>query len=242
PPCALNTHKLKIKPNEIIMPAYVEDLSGSDGMQLRSKSRRPIVGFCGWADFENSRQKIFFYLKRAVLDVQNLFFGRPVVVRRRGLWFRKKVLHALESSSLVEANFIIRNSFSGHVATIKNSPEEARKEYIDNISNSDFTLAVKGYGNFSLRFYETLSLGRIPLFINTDCVLPLEDRIDYRDFVVFIDYKNLNQVDKIVADFYENMTGEKFIEMQKRAREVFEKYLRIDAFFALIPDMLNKMK
>jgi len=106
--------------------------------------------------------------------------------------------------------------------------------------NSDFALSIKGDGNFSLRFFEALSLGRIPLFVNTDCVLPLENIIDYKKFVVFVDHKDIKRIDVILSDFYKNLSDDDFVEMQKQAREAFEKYLRIDSFFKLIPDILKK--
>ena len=59
--------------------------------------------------------------------------------------------------------------------------KQLRFEFIRNILSSDYTLCFRGSGNYSLRFYETLCLGRIPLFINTDCKLPFEDEINWRD-------------------------------------------------------------
>lgn len=48
---------------------------------------------------------------------------------------------------------------------------------ITDIQNADFILSVKGDGSFFCRFYEALSLGRIPFFIDTDCILPFENMI-----------------------------------------------------------------
>ena len=107
----------------------------------------------------------------------------------------------------------------------------ARTEYVDNIKNSDFTLSPKGDGNFSVRFFESLSLGRIPLLIDTDCALPLEDEVDYDEFILRVSYKDLPKLAQIVANYYSTLTPEAFLSEQKRCREVFEKYLKIDVFF-----------
>jgi len=225
----------KKKDNEIIMPAYVEDLLGDGSIKIRQKSEKPVVGFCGWASLDSFRQKISFYIKYILSVIK-----RTPVLHRKGLWFRKRAIHILEKSTLVKTNFLIRKTFSGHKATISINPEQARVEYKKNMIESDFVLCVKGDGNFSLRFFEALSLGRISLFVNTDCVLPLEDIIDYKKFVVFVDYKDLNHIDYISSDFYKNLSDEEFVKMQKQARAIFEKYLRIDSFFNLIPDILKK--
>ena len=86
------------------------------------------------------------------------------------------------------------------------------------MDNSDFALAIKGDGNFSFRFYEALSAGRIPFFINTECVLPLEDILDYQNFVLFVDYKKINSAGEIVGEFYENMDNDRFLKMQTSAK------------------------
>jgi len=220
------------KSNEIMMPAYAEDLLGSSTLEYRQKKDKPTVGFCGWVLSKNLAQKIFLALKNIIKSGN----------RKTGLWFRQRIVKVLQKSSLVKTNFILRNSFSGHKATINISPSVARKEYLDNMLNSDFALAVKGYGNFSIRFYESLSLGRIPVFVDTDCILPFEDRINYKEFVLFVDYTDIEKIDVIITDFYKGLSEEQFSDMQKKARKAFEEYLRIDAFFRKIPAILGNLK
>lgn len=225
-------YKSQKRANEIIMPGYSADLLFGNPLQLRKKGGIPVVGFCGWADFPSLKSKLKFFVKMLIFDVKKIFSHDPLYgARKQGLWFRRKALSLLKKSPHVDINFLIRRSYSGHKKTIIGDHEEVRNEYIDNIVNSDFTLAVRGDGNFSYRFYETLSLGRIPLFIDTDCSLPFEDVIKYDDFVLFVDYRDLKSIDEKIANFYTNMDGDEYVQKQKMAREVFEKYLRIDSFF-----------
>ena len=77
-----------------------------------------------------------------------------------------------------------------------------------------------------------MSLGRIPIFVDTDSVLPLEDIIDYHDFIVRVDYREIRNIDKIVSDYYRSLSTDDFILKQKKAREVFESHLRVDRFFS----------
>ena len=46
------------------------------------------------------------------------------------------------------------------------------------INGNLFTLCYRGRGNFSVRFYETLMRGRIPIQINSSSIFPYEDEID----------------------------------------------------------------
>jgi hypothetical protein len=115
-----------------------------------------------------------------------------------------------------------------------------RREFVDNIDASDYTLCQKGDGNQSTRFFEVLSMGRIPLHIDTECVFPLETHIAYRDFCVFVDHADLAHAGKILSDVHTKLSPEQFEVMQKKAREVYENYLRIDSFTPFLMDEIRK--
>ncbi|MEK9131684.1 MAG: hypothetical protein AAB447_02115 [Patescibacteria group bacterium] len=218
-------YRKTLLPNEIIMPAFAEDLLNDHPLVLRSKQSKALVGFCGWANFVNFKQAFRSGIRR-------LFFPRESGVFQKGMYIRKKALSVLKSSKIIATKVIIRSSYSGNEKTISLDPIQARREYIDNIINTDYTLCVKGDGNFSIRLYEVLSLGRIPLFVNTDCVLPLEDVIPYGECLVSVEHADLLNIDQQLAQFHASLTDEKFQIMQKKAREIFKGYLRLDVFFA----------
>ncbi|MFH0846027.1 MAG: exostosin family protein [Patescibacteria group bacterium] len=217
-------YKFKKKFNEIIAPPFIEDLLENTNISLREKKEKPRVGFCGFADIRGWKGKLKFWIK-------TFFASREVY--RQGIFFRKKAIKVLEKSNLVKTNFILRDFYSGNLKTIKILPEIARNEYINNLLNSDFVLAPKGDGNFSLRFFEALSLGRIPVLIDTECILPLEEVANYDDFVLRIDYKNISNLDKIIFDFYDKLSDKDWENMQKMARESFVNYLNVKSFYQL---------
>lgn len=219
--------------NEIIMPAYANDLLYPNQINLREKQEKPIVGFCGWGKIEGFFNNFIFWLKNTFI------LTGP---RKQGLYFRKKVVDIVKNSSLVKSNFIVRNSYGANKETIDLDPKQSRNEYIKNIIESDFILAPKGDGNFSVRFYEVLSLGRVPILIDTDCSLPLDKDIDYSEFILKVSYKDIDKLDKIIADFYSKFSNEEWQNMQKNARIIFEKYLRIDSFLRHILTMENLLK
>lgn len=227
-------YKNKKLPNEIMMPAYAENLSKDKEISIRKKSEKPTVGFCGWAGLKNGKQKMKYVLKNLLIDMECFFQNEDRSVYKQGLFFRKKALNILLKSKHIISNFIIRKSYSGHAQTIDISPEVAREEFIQNIINSDFSLAIKGDGNYSDRFYEILSLGRIPVLVDTDCVLPFEDMINYDAFVLRVPYKEISNIDNIVTSFYNKLTEEKFTRMQKDAKKAFDTYLDISKFFQYV--------
>lgn len=216
-------YRSNLRSNEIILPGYVEDLGGRE-VDIRVKSKKPVVGFCGWAKAGSKWASLKMLVKT--------FLTYPIYYRR-GLWWRNQVLSLLQKSDLVTTDFIIRGSYSGNEKTIELDPVQARREYLNNISNTDFTVCVRGDGNFSTRFYEVLSLGRLPLFIDTDCPLPLADRIDYDQVMIRVNYDQINTIAQKVNKTYRLWSEEEYAKKQQRARALFENYLRLDQFLKI---------
>ena len=113
-----------------------------------------------------------------------------------------RAMKCLKRTSDIACNFILRSTFWG---TLQNTPTRAeqRNEFIQNIEENDYILCARGGGNFSFRFYETLCSGRIPLFINTDCVLPFENKIDWKKYVVWVEEEDIGHIDAILRSFHE---------------------------------------
>jgi hypothetical protein len=217
-------YKYKLKENEIIIPPLVENLGQNIDFIARNKGFLPIVGFAGWAGFPSFKQRLKYLLKNLYNDIKSSL-GLLDGSHKQGLYFRIKSIKKLNKSPLIKTNFILRNSYSAHQDTIGVAPDIARKQYVKNILESDLILSPKGDGNYSARFFEVLSLGRIPLLIDTETVLPMEKVINYDDFVLRVDYRDINKLDRKVSDFYKRITNDEFIAMQKRAWDTYNRYL-----------------
>lgn len=66
----------------------------------------------------------------------------------------------------------------------KEKQQQLRKDYLDLIEDTQFVLCPRGKGLNSIRFFETLRLGRIPVLFSNETKLPLEKKIPYDQFVV----------------------------------------------------------
>lgn len=227
-------YKSTLRPNEIIIPGFADDLLGGRDLVIRKKGPRPVVGFCGWAGFVSGDKYCRYLVKILISKLKVLLGDRGALVRRQGLWFRRKALKILGASKLITTNFIIRRSYSGTNKTAELDLKQARAEYIENMVGSDFILCVKGDGNFSVRFFEALSLGRIPLLVDTDCPLPLEDLINYDEFLVKVDCCDMSSLPSKTAEIYQAWSDEEYEKKQRRVREVFDQYLQIDKFFQIV--------
>lgn len=228
-----NSHyRFLIQPNEIMVPAFAKDLNPSGEIILRNKSKLPTVSFCGFAALDGFSKKIKYHIKNIYWNIYSyVTFNPKYRAFKQGIYYRRKSLRILQKSTLIRTHFIIRDFFSSHKDTVKLSPDILAKEFLNSIVNSDFVLTPKGDGNFSNRFFETLSLGRIPVLIDTECILPLENVIDYSKIIVRVPARDISKLPNIISDFYNKLNNDEFVETQKNARKVFETYLRYDSFF-----------
>lgn len=135
---------------------------------------------------------------------------------------RKYYLYMMYKSD-IKCNFVLRRGFwaAGMDKQI------ARKEYFTNMENNLFVFCYRGAGNFSYRLYETFMMGRIPIIINTDCVLPYWDEIEKHNFGIMINEediisKKINLIETIKK--YYNDNKDSLTDIQKNNRCLWEKY------------------
>jgi hypothetical protein len=236
----VSEYRYAIADNEIIVPLPAEDLLESyrDGiLEIRTKHDRPSVGFVGWSHL-SPLQRFRTFLKELPLYVTEIFEGKRGA-EHKGVLFREQALTALAHTTGIDTHLIARKIFGGHTNTIIGSIEENRRTFVDNLFENDYSLCVRGDVNVSYRFYETLAAGRIPLVLDTAWVLPLEDKISYRDFCIYVEWQKLDHIGEILREFHRNVSPERFQEMQRQARQTFEQYLRHDSFLPYLADRLR---
>jgi hypothetical protein len=189
----------------------------------------PIVGFRGAVQHDPLRQ-----LARRLLR-------RPA---NPGNALRRRALAALERSSRVATNIEVNDDFWGGAlryegAARREAMAQARRRYVDNLVASDYALCVRGNGNFSYRLYEALSLGRIPVFVDSASVLPFDDDIDWRRLCVWIDAHELDRIADRVSEHYERHSGEDFTRLQQLCRTTWEERISPPGFFRHLDRLLS---
>ena len=79
-------------------------------------------------------------------------------------------------------------------------------------------------------------MGRIPLFIDTDCVLPFEDEIDWKRQCAWVDQSDMNRIDEVVAAFHADRSEDDLQQLQLENRKIWESYLSPSAIYTKILD------
>lgn len=113
----------------------------------------------------------------------------------------------------------------------QNAVQTVRREYLDNILNTDYTFCARGNGNFSFRFYEILSAGRIPLYIDTDTVLPYDFVVNWEEQFFWLDVRDLPQVGERLHAYHRGLTAEQFQDIQRNCRYLWEEWLSPRGFY-----------
>ena len=99
------------------------------------------------------------------------------------------------------------------------------------MAGADYALVTRGEGNFSYRLYEVLSCGKIPLFVDTDCVLPYDGIIDWRKYCVWVDEEEIDMIGERIVEFHERITPARFVELQGEIRRLYEEWVSPVGFF-----------
>jgi hypothetical protein len=144
---------------------------------------------------------------------------------------RKEALSILKKSNIKVNHDEIFSFFQNPYEDKKTG----RDRFFKNLQENIFILTPRGCGNFSYRFYETMCFGRIPVFVNTDCVLPFENLIDYKNEIVFVEE---NELDKLPEKIMEYCDKYDLIERQQRCRDIWLKYLSSSSFAKHIETLL----
>lgn len=143
---------------------------------------------------------------------------------------RKAIIKTFATSGAVQCDFIVRDQFWG------GAPHNPKlvAEYYANMERNQYILCNRGAGNFSIRFYQTLASGRIPVLVNTDMPLPFDDRIPWRELIVF--EKNENDCLARVLEIHQ--AGE-YLNMQNRCLETFARFFSWQNFFDRLAEDLK---
>ena len=180
---------------------------------------RPSVGFCG-------------FVSNPLLRTIYRLSGRQR--KALGLALRARALRALNRPG-VDCHFIRRTFYwAGTTSRFHHNAQgqvSVRREFLDNLLDSDYTLCIRGAGNYSYRFSEALAAGRIPLFVNTRCVLPFENEIDWRKHCVWVEESELPNIAKILLDFHARLNDDQFRALQQANRRLWEERLERLAFY-----------
>ncbi len=230
------------KPSNVFgLPAFGTDVLrhiGADSIIKREKQKEPSVSFQGLS------APLRLSLRDSVASLFNQSFSKYLglsemqIYYPKGYLLRRKAMLQLEKNKSISCAFVTnatRDTFK--------SNEEYKLSFVRNIINSDYGLCARGFGNYSYRLYEVLSAGRIPLFVNTDCIMPFEGLVDWNNHLLEVNERDIDSIDKILVDYHNSIHPDDFLSMQVKNRKLWEDYLTFKGFINKLPVfILNKYR
>ena len=137
---------------------------------------------------------------------------------------RVEWLNYLKNSNILDCNFIYRTEFRGGTVD----------DYINNLELSEFCFCPRGSGNFSIRFYECLYYGRIPVTINTDILLPFEKYINWTEISVIA-----NTIEELPDKIFNFWQTNNIIIVQNKCKEICKEYFKLDNISKYLNEYIN---
>ena len=237
----LGGFKNKLAKNTFIMSPFFEDPIEKYNLNFYTidKKEKPSIGFVGHsaAGFKKVVKEFLVFIKanfrrllgKDATDFQSFY---PSSVKR--FHFLKKI----ESLTTIQANFIHRAKYrAGSVSEIDRL--KTTIEFFNNIQENPFTFCMRGAGNFSVRFYETLALGRIPVIVDTNFELPFSKTINWDKHCIVVK-EDFSDFEQKVKTFYNSISSEDFVRLQLDNRKIWENYFTKEGYFVSLHTQLQK--
>ena len=70
--------------------------------------------------------------------------------------------------------------------------------------------------------------------MNTDCLLPLENQIDWKSHVVWVDYLDRHRIVDKIIEFHSRLDEKSLCLLLKKNRRLWEDHLQLYSFFNTI--------
>lgn len=96
--------------------------------------------------------------------------------------------------------------------------------FVEKMTRSWTTLCPRGMGSSSIRFFETLCLGRIPVHVSDAYILPRADVIDYASFCLLLPESAVAHTGEILRQWLAGKSLEERVAMCLKARQVWEEH------------------
>jgi len=224
------------------MPGWLQDpleVGPPEMIGPRPWESRPRIGFCGLTSPAGSHDVRLRRLRRTVKGIAHLL-GLARIPDLTPTLLRRAALDVLTGDQRVDTDFVERDQFFGGAALPDGTYDRekhatVRRDYSANILGTDYTLCIRGAGNFSHRYFDTLAAGRIPILVDTNGGLPFDFVIDWSSCGPIVPASSLRALPGAVLEFHSRLGARGFVERQRENRRLYEKYLSPEGFFSRFP-------
>lgn len=117
------------------------------------------------------------------------------------------------------------------------TPQSAKDHYLDLMGRSFFSLCPRGTGISSVRLFEAMCTGSIPIIIADEYKYPLSHLINWNDFSITVPENSIHSIEKIVSDLLQD--PDRIKDMQRNLSETYDLYFSNENLHRSIDLTLN---
>jgi hypothetical protein len=211
----------------------------------------PTVSFWGvCAPFAQrwSTTRVADYARYALSHLDSIGVDSERIVRRFGTNMkhahRARVVSSIRACSKIQ--FDLRLQPVGGLVDgrfwLETDQSEYRRGFYNSIHRSLYSVCCRGTENYSIRFYETLCLGRIPVVVDTDIRLPLEEVIDYEKHCLIIPKPKAGRAAQLILEHYQRLSSEQLRQQQLANRRLWQTHLSPASFYGQPQPLLRRFR
>ena len=122
-----------------------------------------------------------------------------------------------------------------HWALEKGLDSKIKDNYKNLLSRSVFSLCPRGTGISSVRIFESMASGAIPVIIANGYRPPLNNFINWKEISIFVKENEINNIKNILKSKSPSETK----EMKEKMKDVYDNFLSIDNFHKSVEIEIN---
>jgi len=172
----------------------------------------------------------------------DLPFERDVVFQG---WSSTNMTHVVCKSvqeSALSAHIQIHDFFYGYEDESQPSTQELRETFLRSMATSRLSLCARSIpeGIARYRFYEALSMGRVPVHFCDNCVLPFADRIDYDRCTIHLPESEAPRTGEILTQWLKDHDDDEIRAMGAYGREMWARWLDSNHWDELFAEVVRE--
>lgn len=219
--------------NTFILPSFIEDPYAIIQNQFQPIPKNPLpkIGFVGHASNAWTKwiKEVLVFLLHNYKRLTKVLFTDYQAFYPSSIK-RYKYLSLLQKNNQIETDFVFRNQYRAGVKT-EEDKQKTTQDFLKNIATNPYTFCLRGAGNYSVRFYETLAMGRIPFVIATDFRLPLEGIVNWKEHCILATDTNICEA---LIDFHQKTTADDLEKIQVNNRNLWLQFLNRESYFTTL--------
>ncbi len=221
------TNNTEENDKSVTIPNWLYDLGHHPNLP---SLKNPLVGFTGNVEYQSRLNSVAKHIQLPEgwvnylaysrnLDEQLNMAGKQVIAR----YVRQKLLSQLLSFNRIKVNIL------GRTIAFFSAPLKIRRkmqlEYQSNIVNNIYSIVIRGDGQGFFQLYEIMSVGRIPIIIDTNVALPPLSKLRWTDFALIVPFHQLKMLEDRIIKFHQTHSEQALRTKCQMARQAYEELL-----------------